>query len=184
MDSFSGDIALDEKARNKALFDVSKKVFQNLKKLEQQTLSEGKKYQQNFAKQKGVVLKDGIYSRIDYAGKGKILDSDIVTVTIKETLTDGTVINDMEAEGKVWSQPLKSYPPIFLGPLKRLGNHGAITVVIPPNLAYGSEGKPPKIPRERPWYIPSESLTPLRQNHRLKNPDPGASHGGGAFPSL
>jgi pyruvate-formate lyase len=53
MDSFSGDIALDEKARNKALFDVSKKVFQNLKKLEQQTLSEGKKYQQNFAKQKG-----------------------------------------------------------------------------------------------------------------------------------
>ncbi|HIF6300157.1 TPA: FKBP-type peptidyl-prolyl cis-trans isomerase N-terminal domain-containing protein [Klebsiella michiganensis] len=146
MDSFSGDIALDEKARNKALFDVSKKVFQNLKKLEQQTLSEGKKYQQNFAKQKGVVLKDGIYSRIDYAGKGKILDSDIVTVTIKETLTDGTVINDMEAEGKVWSQPLKSYPPIFLGPLKRLGNHGAITVVIPPNLAYGSEGKPPKIP--------------------------------------
>ena len=129
MDSFSGDIALDEKARNKALFDVSKKVFQNLKKLEQQTLSEGKKYQQNFAKQKGVVLKDGIYSRIDYAGKGKILDSDIVTVTIKETLTDGTVINDMEAEGKVWSQPLKSYPPLFLGPLKRLGNHGAITVL-------------------------------------------------------
>lgn len=54
MDSFSGDIALDEKARNKALFDVSKKVFQNLKKLEQQTLSEGKKYQQNFAKQKGI----------------------------------------------------------------------------------------------------------------------------------
>ena len=146
MDSFSGDIALDEKARNKALFDVSKKVFQNLKKLEQQTLREGKKHQQNLAKQKGVVLKDGIYSRIDYAGKGKILDSDIVTVTIKETLTDGTVINDMEAEGKVWSQPLKSYPPLFLGPLKRLGNHGAITVVIPPNLAYGSEGKPPKIP--------------------------------------
>ena len=145
-DSFSGNIALDEKARNKALFDVSKKVFQNLKKIEQQTLSEGKKYQQKFAQQKGVVLKDGVYSRIDYAGKGKILDSDIVTVTIKETLTDGTVINDMEAEGKVWSQSLKSYPPLFLGPIKRLGNHGAITVVIPPELAYGSEGKPPKIP--------------------------------------
>lgn len=170
MDSFSGDIALDEKARNKALFDVSKKVFQNLKKLEQKTLSEGKKYQQNFAKQKGVVLKDGIYSRIDYAGKGKILDSDIVTVTIKETLTDGTVINDMEAEGKVWSQPLKSYPPIFLGPLKRLGNHGAITAVIPPNLAYGSEGKPPKIPPGATMVYTIRIIDATAAEPQAKNP--------------
>ncbi|WP_411165342.1 FKBP-type peptidyl-prolyl cis-trans isomerase [Klebsiella oxytoca] len=146
LDSFSGKIALDEKARNKALFDVSKKVFQHLHKIEQQMVNEGKKYQQKFAKQKGVVFKDGVYSRIDYAGEGKILDSDTVTVTIKETLIDGTVINDMEAEGKVWSQTLKSYPPVFLGPIKRLGNHGSITVVIPPELAYGSEGRPPKIP--------------------------------------
>lgn len=93
-----------------------------------------------------MVFKDGVYSRIDYAGEGKILDSDTVTVTIKETLIDGTVINDMEAEGKVWSQTLKSYPPVFLGPIKRLGNHGSITVVIPSELAYGSEGRPPKIP--------------------------------------
>lgn len=146
LDSFSGKIAIDEKTRNKALFDASKKVFQNLNKIEQQTISDGKKYQQKFAKQKGVVFKDGVYSRIDYAGEGRILDSDTVTVTIKETLIDGTVINDMEAEGKVWSQTLKSYPPIFLGPIKRLGNHGSITVVIPPDLAYGSEGRPPKIP--------------------------------------
>ncbi len=146
LDAFAGKIALDEKVRNKALFDVSKKVFKNLNKIEQQTISEGKKYQQNFAKQKGVVFKDGVYSRIDYAGEGRILDTDTVTVTIKETLIDGTVINDMEAEGKVWTQTLKSYPPLFLGPIKRLGNHGSITIVIPPELAYGSEGQPPKIP--------------------------------------
>ncbi|MEM0652521.1 FKBP-type peptidyl-prolyl cis-trans isomerase N-terminal domain-containing protein [Klebsiella huaxiensis] len=146
LDSFSGNILLDEKVRNKALFDVSKEVFQRLNKVEKQMVSEGKKYQQKFAKQKGVVFKDGVYSRIDYAGEGRILDSDTVTVTIKETLIDGTVINDMEAEGKVWSQTLKSYPPIFFGPIKRLGNHGSITVVIPPDLAYGSEGRPPKIP--------------------------------------
>lgn len=173
-DSFSGNIALDEKARNKALFDVSKEVFQNLKKIEQQTLSEGKKYQQKFAKQKGVVLKDGVYSRIDYAGKGKILDSDIVTVTIKETLIDGTVINDMEAEGKVWSQSLKSYPPLFLGPIKRLGNHGAITVVIPPELAYGSKGKPPKIPPGATMVYSLRIVDATAAEPQAKNPDPRA----------
>ena len=145
-DSFSGHVALDEKARNDALADTAKKVLQSQNKIEQKNLSEGKKYQQKFAKQKGVVFKDGVYSRIDYKGKGKILDSDTVTVTIKETLVDGTVINDMEAESKVWSQTLNAYPPTFIEPIKRLENHGAITIVIPADLAYGSEGAPPKIP--------------------------------------
>ncbi|WP_434586339.1 FKBP-type peptidyl-prolyl cis-trans isomerase [Klebsiella sp. R390] len=146
MDTFSGKIALDETERNKALFDVSNKLFQNLNKIEKQAIGEGKKYQKTFSQQKGVLFKDGIYSRIDYAGKGKIHDNDIVTITIKEMLIDGTVINDMEAEGKVWSQELNKYPATFLGPIKRLSNHGVITVVIPPEQAYGSEGIPSKIP--------------------------------------
>ncbi|ENT2951443.1 FKBP-type peptidyl-prolyl cis-trans isomerase N-terminal domain-containing protein [Klebsiella aerogenes] len=145
-DVFAGKPALDEQARNKALFDVSQRLYKNIDKLEQHTLREGKKYQQQFAAQKGVLLKGGIYSRIDYPGKGEIDDNDIVTVVIKESLIDGTVINDMEAEDKVWSQALSQYPVTFREPLKRLNNHGAITIVVPSERAYGSKGIPGKIP--------------------------------------
>ncbi|HBR6963561.1 TPA: FKBP-type peptidyl-prolyl cis-trans isomerase [Klebsiella aerogenes] len=145
-DAFAGKPALDEQARNKALFDLSQRLYKNIDKLEQQTRREGKTYQQKFAAQKGVALKEGIYSRIDYPGKGKVGENDIVTVVIKESLIDGTVINDMEAEDKVWSQALSQYPPTFREPLKRLNNHGAITIVVPPERAYGSKGIPGKIP--------------------------------------
>lgn len=145
-DIFADKVALDEVSRNKALEEATQKVYKNLNKLEQQASAEGKKYQEKFAKQKGVELKDGVYSKIDYAGQGAIKPDDIVTVVMKETLPDGTIINDMEVAGKVWSQPLSAYPPIFKGPLQRLGNHGSITIVVPPELAYGSQGLPPKIP--------------------------------------
>lgn len=158
-DAFAGKPALDEQARNKALFDVSQRLYKNIDKLEQQTRREGKTYQQKFAAQKGVALKEGIYSRIDYPGKGKVGENDIVTVVIKESLIDGTVINDMEAEDKIWSQALSQYPPTFREPLKRLNNHGAITIVVPPERAYGSKGIPGKFRRARRWCIPSELLT-------------------------
>lgn len=145
-DAFSGTIALDEKTRDKALFTASEKVARNLQKIEQQAANDGKHYQEEFAKQKGVVLSQGAYSRVDALGEGKIHDDDIVTVTIKEMLTDGTVINDMAAEDKVLSQKLKTYPPIFLAAIKRLENHGTVTIVIPAERAYGAEGRPPKIP--------------------------------------
>ncbi len=145
-DAFRGQLRLGEQERNKALFDVSQQVFQNLNKIEQKNISAGKKYQQAFARKKDVVFKEGVYSRVDYPGKGKISGNDLVTVVIKEMLTDGTVINDMEAKDQVLTQKLDAYPPVFREPLKRLQNHGSVTLVVPPEKAYGSKGLPPKIP--------------------------------------
>ena len=145
-DAFSGQLRLGEQERNKALFDVSQQVFQNLNKIEQKNISAGKKYQQAFARKKDVVFKDGVYSRVDYPGKGKISGNDLVTVVIKEMLTDGTVINDMEAKDQALTQKLDAYPPVFRGPLQRLQNHGSLTLVVPPEKAYGSKGLPLKIP--------------------------------------
>ena len=145
-DAFSGQLRLGEQERNKALFDISQQVFQNLNKIERKNISAGQKYQQAFARKKGVVFKEGVYSRIDYPGKGKISGNDLVTVVIKEMLTDGTVINDMETKDQALTQKLDAYPPVFRGPLKRLQNHGSVTLVVPPDKAYGSKGLPPKIP--------------------------------------
>ena len=145
-DAFRGQLRLGEQERNKALFDVSQQVFQNLNKIEQKNISAGKKYQQSFARKKDVVFKEGVYSRVDYPGKGKISGNDLVTVVIKEMLTDGTVINDMEAKDQALTQKLDAYPPVFREPLKRLQNHGSVTLVVPPEKAYGSKGLPPKIP--------------------------------------
>ena len=145
-DAFRGQLRLGEQERNKALFDVSQQVFQNLNKIEQKNISAGKKYQQAFARKKDVVFKEGVYSRVDYPGKGKISGNDLVTVVIKEMLTDGTVINDMEAKDQALTQKLDAYPPVFRKPLKRLQNHGSVTLVVPPEKAYGSKGLPPKIP--------------------------------------
>ncbi|CCI75287.1 unnamed protein product [Klebsiella pneumoniae subsp. rhinoscleromatis SB3432] len=145
-DAFRGQLRLGEQERNKALFDVSQQVFQNLNKIEQKNISAGKKYQQAFARKKDVVFKEGVYSRVDYPGKGKISGNDLVTVVIKEMLTDGTVINDMEAKDQAFTQKLDAYPPVFREPLKRLQNHGSVTLVVPPEKAYGSKGLPPKIP--------------------------------------
>ena len=145
-DAFRGQLRLGEQERNKALFDVSQQVYQNLNKIEQKNISAGKKYQQTFARKKDVVFKEGVYSRVDYPGKGKISGNDLVTVVIKEMLTDGTVINDMEAKDQALTQKLDAYPPVFREPLKRLQNHGSVTLVVPPEKAYGSKGLPPKIP--------------------------------------
>ncbi|PCN40810.1 peptidylprolyl isomerase [Klebsiella pneumoniae] len=145
-DAFRGQLRLGEQERNKALFDVSQQVYQNLNKIEQKNVSAGKKYQQAFARKKDVVFKEGVYSRVDYPGKGKISGNDLVTVVIKEMLTDGTVINDMEAKDQALTQKLDAYPPVFREPLKRLQNHGSVTLVVPPEKAYGSKGLPPKIP--------------------------------------
>ena len=145
-DAFRGQLRLGEQERNKALFDVSQQVFQNLNKIEQKNISAGKKYQQAFARKKDVVFKEGVYSRVDYPGKGKISGNDLVTVVIKEMLKDGTVINDMEAKDQALTQKLDAYPPVFREPLKRLQNHGSVTLVVPPEKAYGSKGLPPKIP--------------------------------------
>ena len=64
-----------------------------------------------------------------------------------EKLTDGTVVEDMDARGWVISQLTGEYPPVFREALMLMKNHGTMELVVPPDLAYGDEGYPPKVPR-------------------------------------
>lgn len=61
-------------------------------------------------------------------------------VVVTEKLTDGTVIEDMDARGRVISRALSDYPPVFREALMLLKNHRTAELVVPPELAYGDEG--------------------------------------------
>lgn len=109
----------------------------------------GEAYLEAFRKQKGVrQAESGFWYRIEHAGDGELIKGDdtLVDVVATEKLTDGTVVEDMDARGRVISQPLSEYPPVFRSALMLLKNHGTIELVVPPALAYGNEGYPPRIP--------------------------------------
>ncbi|HDC1420163.1 TPA: FKBP-type peptidyl-prolyl cis-trans isomerase [Salmonella enterica] len=102
-----------------------------------------------FRKGKGVKqAKSGFWYRLDYAGDGALIDGDASTVevVVTEKLTDGTVVEDMDARGRSLSMALGDYPPLFREALMLMKNHGTMTIVVPPEQAYGSEGYPPKVP--------------------------------------
>ncbi len=136
-----------------ALQTALSQADQRIRKARLETAARWKKagamWMETFKKQKGVLKdKSGFWYRVEYAGDGELISGDgtVVDVVITEKLTDGTVIEDMDARGMVISQALREYPPVFRSALLLLKNHGTVTVATPPELAYGDEGYPPKVP--------------------------------------
>ncbi|HIE1345163.1 TPA: FKBP-type peptidyl-prolyl cis-trans isomerase N-terminal domain-containing protein [Serratia marcescens] len=147
VDAFAGQYQLTTDVLTRALADSEAAVNAARTKAAAAQHKKGETFVANFKKQKGVKQSvAGFWYRVDYAGDTPLRDSDIVDVVVKETLTDGTVIQDMSLSGNVLSQPLSAYPPLFREAIGHLRNHGNLTMVVPPSLAYGEEGYPPKVP--------------------------------------
>ncbi len=141
-DTLAGRLRLDEAAIDSALRTAQQRLQQT-----QAPPPDGKAYLADFARQEGVKQDAlGFYYRVDYAGSGAIGADDRVDIVVRESLTDGRVIKDMELAGTVISQPLTRYPPLFRAAIEKLQRHGSITLVVPPALAYGKQGSPPAIP--------------------------------------
>ncbi|MBH2946706.1 FKBP-type peptidyl-prolyl cis-trans isomerase [Serratia ureilytica] len=141
-DTLAGRLRLDEAAIDGALRAAQQRLQQT-----QAPPLDGKAYLADFARQEGVKRDAlGFYYRVDYAGSGAIGAADRVDIVVRESLTDGRVIKDMELAGTVISQPLTRYPPLFRAAIEKLQRHGSITLVVPPALAYGKQGSPPAIP--------------------------------------
>lgn len=144
-DTLAGRLRLDEAAIDSALHTAQ----QRLQQAQQTQVSplDGKAYLADFARQEGVKQDAlGFYYRVDYAGSGAIGADDRVDIVVRESLTDGRVVKDMELAGTGISQPLTRYPPLFRAAIEKLQRHGSITLVVPPALAYGKQGSPPTIP--------------------------------------
>lgn len=108
---------------------------------------EGSHFLENFSREPGVKRSAmGYYYKVLEKGTGKIREGDTVAVVIRESLWNGTVINDMDEKGKVLVLPLNKYPALFKSIIRLMNNHGVEQVAVPPELAYGQKGRPPLIP--------------------------------------
>ncbi|MEX3174705.1 FKBP-type peptidyl-prolyl cis-trans isomerase N-terminal domain-containing protein [Serratia quinivorans] len=146
-DTFAGERRLADDALNAALASAEKEVNTAREKTLAHQTKSGSDYLAKFKKDKQVKqASSGFWYKIGYAGDTAITKGASVDVVVKEMLTDGTVIQDMEASGATLSQPIADFPPLFKEAISLLKNHGSMTLVVPPEQAYGEKGYPPKVP--------------------------------------
>ena len=101
----------------------------------------------NAAKPGVKTLPDGLQYRVIKAGSGKSIQSpdDIVTVTYKGALIDGTVF-DQTAEGQTAQFPAGQLIPGWVEALKLMKEGDEWELVVPAALGYGAEGGGETIP--------------------------------------
>lgn len=146
-DAFAGKRMLSDDELNNTLAAAEEKVVSAREKISATQRQKGAAYLGEFKKDKRVHrASSGFWYRIDYAGDAQIPATASVDVVVKETLVDGTVVQDMEATGATLSQPVEDFPPLFKEAISLLKNHGTMTLVVPPEQAYGEKGYPPKVP--------------------------------------
>lgn len=147
IDAFSGQYQLTTDVLSQALTESETVVNQAKEKASASQQKKGESFVASFKKKKGVKQSpSGFWYQVNYVGDTPIAEDAVVEVVVKESLTDGTVIKDMELDGNVLSQPLTAYPPLFREAMGYLRNHGTLTMVVAPEQAYGEVGYPPKVP--------------------------------------
>lgn len=153
-------IVLDLKQVNSGVADSindsfrlpQQKIIEVLDALNKQVINKQRpvaenKFIQTFSKKPGTKRAEmGYYYRIVEKGQNKIGANDRVTITVKESLSNGKVIKDMAKTGKVLTLPVANFPPLFSTAIALMNNKGKLQMAVPPELAYGEQGRPPQIP--------------------------------------
>lgn len=126
-------------------------MFKNrMSKLSQGHKKKGEDYIADYLKKNKNAKKteSGLVYEILTEGKGKqpSKDDDVVEVHYHGTLIDGTVFDSSVERKKTVSFPLNRVIKGWTEGLKLIKEGGKVRLVIPPELAYGDAGSPPKIP--------------------------------------
>jgi FKBP-type peptidyl-prolyl cis-trans isomerase FkpA len=121
---------------------------ERMSRLSEKVRQEGDKYRENFIKQGASVTDTGLAYKVHEAGDSerRPSESDTVKVAYHGTLIDGTVFDSSVERGQDVEFPLDRVIPGWTEGLQLIGVGGKITLVIPPDLAYGNDGAPPAIP--------------------------------------
>jgi FKBP-type peptidyl-prolyl cis-trans isomerase len=149
-DALNQQVLLSNQELQTALDETGKRNRKLLQKTKAEQKRSGEAYVATFRKENKDARKaeSGFWYRVDYEGDGALISGDetSVEVVLIEKLTDGTVVEDMDISGRSLTMQLRDFPPLFRDALVMLKNHGTITLVAPPHLAYGDEGWPPEVP--------------------------------------
>lgn len=147
IDAFQNQAKLSSDVLRTTLTELNGRLKKQREKIHNNLDMATKSYLAKFTKRKGTIKSAaGFWYNIDYPGDSAIPKNATLDVVVKESLTNGTVITDMDASGTMLTQPVSAFPPVFREALIKLRNHGSAILVVPPELAYGSKGYPPKIP--------------------------------------
>ena len=87
-----------------------------------------------------------VYQIMKEGGKKKPSETDTVEVHYHGTLINGEVFDSSVDRGKTISFPLNRVIKGWTEGVQLIGEGGKVKLVIPPELAYGEAGAPPKIP--------------------------------------
>lgn len=147
-DALAGTPRLDEATLTQALKDINQAAHRALDTTVAARKQADAVWVAAFARQPGAVKgTQGVWYRVESAGDGaRLTGEDTVDLVVTERLTDGTVVSDMAAAGTRLTERISALPPAFAQALPALKNHGSLTLVVPPALAYGDKGYPPAVP--------------------------------------
>ena len=123
---------------------IKKKQAEYITKLKSKSLSESAAFFTELKKRPGiVVLPSGLCYEIAKPGTGPApKPTDTVTVNYTGTLIDSTVFDSSAPPREPVSFPLNQMIPGWVEGLQKIAKGGQIRLFIPPDLAFGDEGRP------------------------------------------
>lgn len=146
-DKMNGAVKYSAGALLAAMSEKQKEVAIAREKTLAQQVQQGDSAVTRFQASPGVVkTPQGFLYRIERRGDAPLKKGVPLRLVVKESLADGTSLLDMVADGSELRQNVDDMPPIFKEVIGKMAVNGSATIMVPPELAYGEEGKPPQIP--------------------------------------